>query len=322
LKIRIAAAVTCCLFLSPYGFTWVAAAASACPPAVALKGDPTVVVAIGDILSRNGISTAPEDGCPSAEATVARSKGGFAVRIQDPSERLIEREVVDCESAASIIESWVRSDLSANMLSPPTVSAPYRESNQEKLSTNTEDDQIQKSDSPSASALIDLGFEAGAGFDGSVWFGGVLSGCAILGPTCLGAAAKLGSDPALSGDSELLETRRMILDLLAVADFPFFLLEGFTLRPGIEAGAIFLRLTKVDDNNGIKELIETERWELAVGAHLKGALKLGRGFSLLIGISVSVLPIANTSPFNEDDTWVTGSPRGVARFAVGLEYGL
>ena len=48
-------------------------------------------------------------------------------------------------------------------------------------------------------------------------------------------------------------------------------------------------------------LFDRAGWELAVGGYLIGSLALGHDFSILAGASVTVLPFADTSPFNRVD---------------------
>ena len=289
-----------------------------------------MIQAINEILAGRGIGAAPVAGCRAAEVVVESRPEGFWMEIEDVDGRKVERVVVSIDSAASVIESWVRGDLALEALQPPIPEQPEPEPVVEtpgELETTPVEDIETKPEPIPVKALIDLGFEGGAGFDGSVWLGGVLDGCVVLGPTCLGAAAGIAGDPPVTGDSAVLETRRMIIDVHAMLDFPFFF-DGFTLRPGLEVGAVFLRSTKVDHDNdgenlvGENDLIGNARWEFEVGGHLRGSIELGRGFGLLVGIGVSVLPLADTSPFEYDETSLASSPRGLVRGVLGLEYSI
>ena len=289
-----------------------------------------MIQAINEILAGRGIGAAPVAGCRAAEVVVESRPQGFWMQIEDVDGRKVERVVVSIDSAASVIESWVRGDLALEALQPPIAEQPEPESVVEtpgELETTPVEGIETKPEPIPVKALIDLGFEGGAGFDGSIWLGGVLEGCAILGPTCLGAAAGIAGDPSATGDSAILETRRMIIDLLAMLDFPF-VFDRFTLRPGLVVGAAFVRSTKVDKDNdgenlvGNNEFIENARWEFEVGGHLRGSIELGRGFGLLVGVGVAVLPLAQTSPFEDNDTMLASSPRSLVRGVVGLEYSI
>ena len=299
-------------------------------PSAVLKGDPSVIQAIQEILAGRGIGAAPMAGCRAAEVVVESRPQGFLMQIEDVDGRRVERMAVSIDSAASVIESWVRGDLASETLHPPVAENPEPDVTVEtpdEIEADSDADLISDSGPSPKKALIDLGFEGGGGFDGSVWLGGVLEGCAVLGPTCLGAAAKIGADPSATGDSSILETRRMIIDLLAMLDFPIAF-DRVTLRPGLDVGAAFIRSTKLGQDGGGEnlvgenEFVENARWEFEVGGHLRGSIELGRGFGLLVGVGVSVLPLADTSPFDYDDTLLASSPRGLVRGVVGLEYSI
>lgn len=236
--------------------------------------------------------------------------------------------LTNARSAATAIESWAREDPAA------LSSRPASDSGTIAPDVVADPPAAENDDGPSAPAVVpaprgylDLDVLVGVGFDGSAWFGGGLAGCAVLGPVCPGAGARIGIDPAVSGDSELLETRRLMVNLVGTLDFPVRF-DAFALRPGIDIGAAFVRMSKLsvdeggDHENSGDELWNAQRWEFAVGAHLTGAIQLGKGFALTVGVAALVLPAAGTDPLRDDDSSLAGVPRGSVRGIVGLEYAI
>jgi hypothetical protein len=297
-----------------------------------LEGDPVVVEAVGKILSMNGVGGTPVGRCPYAGVVLSADGDRIRVEITDRDARKSARTVTSAKSAATVVESWLQEDPTA--LFPRTASdmddvAPGAVASQPPPPAPVIADVASPaaSSGPSPRAYFDLDGVAGVGFDGSGWFGGGLSGCAALGPVCLGAGAKIAGDPRVSGDSAEFKTRRLLLDLVALLDYPVRL-RGFTLRPGIDLGAAFARMKGLgveadgEHENSGDELSGAQRWEFALGAHLVGAISLGKGLALTVGVAIVVLPAADTGTFGDDDASFAGVPRGVVRGSVGLEYAL
>jgi hypothetical protein len=283
----------------------------------------------------NGVGAQPVAGCPFASVVLSTAGDLIRVEIEDPNGRRSDRTVASAGSAATIVESWLQEDPTA-LSTPAAVEEPSPAPVEAApLPAPT--------GAPRRRAYFDLDGTAGVGFDGSGWFGGGLAGCAALGPLCLGAGAAVRVDPKVSGDSDELETQRLELDLVALLDVPVRF-GGFTLRPGIDLGAAFVRMSKTvpagsgeeeeqegdhegedegeDGRSGDGEDWIVQRWELALGAHLKAAIALGKGFALTIGVAVLVLPAADTSSFRGEESSLAGIPRGSVLGSVGLEYAL
>ena len=308
-----------------------------------------MVDAVRGILSTNGVGAQPVGGCPFASVVLSTLGDSIRVETTDPNGRKSDRTVASAGSAAAIVESWLEEDPTA--LSRQTAGAaddvtpravaeqpPAPAAAPVPVPAITEVTPPVPPSAPNPRAYFDLDGVAGVGFDGSGWFGGGLSGCAALGRVCLGAGARVGVDPPVSGDSEELETQRLLLDLVALLDYPVRF-RGFTLRPGIDFGAAFVRVTRTvrvpasggededeeedDEDEGGDTAVEhwaIHRWELALGAHVKGAIQLGKGLALTFGAAVVVFPAADTAPFTGEEGSVAGVPRGVVRGSVGLEY--
>jgi hypothetical protein len=92
----------------------------ACAAAVVVGGDEDAVAALAPRLGARGISTIVPDGCAAARARVERTDEGLVLRFEDPAGRRFERTVAGAEAAAALVESWVRSDLTAPLLAGRT----------------------------------------------------------------------------------------------------------------------------------------------------------------------------------------------------------
>lgn len=293
-----------------------------------------MVKTLREILEENGISVSPIEGCPFATVAVDKSEGGLKIHIEDAHGRKAARTMLEYESVAWAIESWIRSDLNQHMLSPPSVSASPMVTDEEVPWTRDEGDFTATPQPEETLGYIDLGADFGVGFDGSTWFGGSLSGCVDTGPVCPGVSVKLAADPGLSGDSKKLESERKLLDLTGMLDVPIEL-DRFVLRPGLNVGAAMVRTSRSIDyyydeteepreKDRKSQIVYSDRsWEFSVGGHFIGALALGRGFSLTLGVSVAVLPMADvTTGVVDEKVSLPGIPRGIARGTLGLEYAI
>ncbi len=300
---------------------------STCTPVAIVDGDADVAESVRDILLKNGIGTTPHEDCPTVKARVTRSESGISLRIEDALGRTSQRAVVGPDAAAAIIESWARGDLSLPLIMPPSAGAAENTSPRAEELPPAEDP-------PPPVARVDMGAEISGGFEGSIWFGGKLAGCYVLGPTCLGLLTRIAADSGLLGDSERMDTHRLLFSFLATVGFPVQL-HRFTVLPALGIGAGWLKTSRYaqvleidedapeeDNQRYWEQFIETASWELIVEGQLYGALDIGRGFSLLFGVAVDVLPLADTSPFEHDEYLLAGEPRGHVRGNIGLCYGI
>ncbi|MCP4677265.1 MAG: hypothetical protein GY854_17475 [Deltaproteobacteria bacterium] len=304
-----------------------AESASTCTPTAIVDGDAEVAEVVRDALLKHGVGITPQEDCPTVKAWVTRSESGIVLRIEDTLGRASERTVVGPDAAAAIIESWTRGDLSLPLIMPPSAGVA-------QPSPLSDEETPPAEGPPPPVARVDIGAEVSGSFDGSIWFGGKLAGCYILGPTCLGLLTRIAADSGLLGDSERMDTHRTFFSLLVTLGFPIRL-NRFTILPALGIGAGWLKTSRYvqvheidDDANNEEEslrwelLIETASWELVIEGQLYGALDIGRGFSLLFGAAVDVLPLADTSPFKNDEYLLAGEPRGHVRGNIGLCYGL
>lgn len=175
-----------------------------CPTAVQIEGEPALTAELTPALRSRGIVTQPPIGCPLSFVRVTRSPQGLTVRIHQELAQT-ERLVSDPSVAATLIESWLRSDLTDPLLSapellavPPPAAAP-------------------RAGSPRFT--IELFFEAGIDKDGASWLGASLHGCAPVGPLCLGALVRSAAEVPASYIGTYRD-QRVALDVLASVTWP------------------------------------------------------------------------------------------------------
>src|SRR5688572_32388148 len=86
------------------------AVAEPCPAAVALRGDASAV-AVGKELRRRGLAIDAREGCGALAVEVRESGEVLRVEIADAAGRRVTRRLAGVRAAATVIESWARSDV-------------------------------------------------------------------------------------------------------------------------------------------------------------------------------------------------------------------
>src|SRR5262245_31855599 len=102
-----------------------AAEAAACPRDAVLAGDDALVTELGELLRRRGIDgAADDDTCPTVRARVERRGGGYVVAVRAADGEQIERVVGELATAATVNESFTRTDVAAPLLAVRERPAP------------------------------------------------------------------------------------------------------------------------------------------------------------------------------------------------------
>jgi hypothetical protein len=276
------------------------ARAAPCPPAVALSGEDGLVRAVREQLGARGI--APETPrCPAVRARIERRGALVVVGVDGPDGAPVERSVSGVATAATVIESWTRSDLAAPLLATRAVPASTPAA------------------SPPAARGIQLfaAEETSVASDGSVWQGMQLEACIMMGPICV--AARLHGGKVISRPDGWGDFRRNGAEVYVGVDVPLAL--GRTrLTPGaaIGYGAMFTR----HHNDGAGMGVETG----GPRAEVHAALSLPLTAHLALDV---VATGALTSPTRMETVGETtdpvlvfpDEPRALLRIAVGLRYG-
>lgn len=212
--------------------------AQPCGPAVQLEGPSRLIEPLARTLASHGIATTPSPGCPLLSVRLEVHGALLALTMSEELRRS-ERAVTDLETAVTMIESFVRSDLSAPLLSglvpapsgPPVPITPPRPAVAPPPPTAP----------PPAPGRFTLGLLAEAAVDGggSPWLGTSLHACARSGPLCLGSLVRFAAALPLQYSDQLVD-QRFALDVYATAELPIRL-SRLRLSPGIGLGAGFLR---------------------------------------------------------------------------------
>jgi len=284
------------------------ARAEPCPPAVALTGDDALVGVIRELLEARGI-THETPRCPAIRARVERRGPLLVVGTDGPDGVPIERAVTEAATAATVIESWTRSDVAAPLLATRTVPAL------EDAAPRT-----VASASPPAARGIQLfaAEETSVASDRTVWQGMQLEACIMMGPIC--AAARVHGGKVIAEPASWAGFARNGAEVYAGIDVPIAL--GHTrLTPGFAAGfgAMFTRYKGDGDRMGVE--ISGPRAEV----HVAFSLPLSAHLALDL-VTTAALTQATAMETHGTDTpdptvIFPDEPRALVRFAVGVRYG-
>lgn len=295
-----------------------------CSPQVQIAGDAALRSALAEALGRRAIRTDVIRGCPSLRAEVTRQGPLVRVVLQEDVPRE-ERLVADLHTVVALIETWLRSDISAPLLSalllPPELAAPPAAA------------AIAPPSPPPAHRLqvrAELLPEVGIDLRAAPWLGGALRGCLQAGPVCLGALWRMaGSLPAVDGEGT--RRQRMIADVLVTAEWP--LRSGrLTFAPGIGLGAGWLRtqlnVPPVEEEESDEQILQLTVNDGGMRAELRAllAVDLYRGLALALSVSgqAAFLDGSATTHQVSEHRSVTSDvlPWGALRLGLGLRWSL
>jgi hypothetical protein len=293
------------------------AMATVCGPSASVQGPDDVVTSIRHTLRARGIAIDSLDGCPSVRTTVTRTTSGLRVTVEDPYGRKSERTVAEADAAATIIESWARTEDEAALLAARDW--PRAQRTADAAAKNDDGPDALRSTvvpAPAGRALgVSVSAETSLANDGSIWFGAGITACVRLGPACTGIFARAGSDSRLSGSSKQLETSRTAFDLLVAADLPLRW-GDVEITPGAGFGLGWMRTSR----SGPGGAVEVDSGGLRANAHITFDIPLTRTLFLDLGASVDVLPLAHTATYRDEGLTLAGEPRGFVRATIGLRY--
>lgn len=157
-----------------------------CRPVVTLQGPAELTEPLSRLLLARGVGGARDPSCPELRAQVERRGARIAVTISELQSPRSQRDFESEALAATFIESWTRSDLSAPLLegfAAAALSAPPRSPVMAAPVAPAPKVQPRLS-------VAGAGSFAGA-TDRSLWVGGQVSACARAGAVCLGGLLAL-----------------------------------------------------------------------------------------------------------------------------------
>ncbi|MCC6997696.1 MAG: hypothetical protein IT370_23970 [Deltaproteobacteria bacterium] len=293
-----------------------------CAPAAGVQavGDETrlqlAVAELRDRLAERGIGE-PVEACPAAHAEVAAAGAELVVDVEDVAGRHSRRTVSNAAAAASFIESWVRSDLSAPLLAPALV-FPSAAAASEVARAADAPVLVRQAARPGLPALgIALGAQGAVASDGSVWGGLELAACVRLGRVCAGALARWNLELQSEERRENAQAERKSADLLVGADLPLRF-GRVTLTPGLAAGVGWM-------HNGAFQVserrIDEDSGGLRLAARLTVSMKLVGRWGLDLGATLDASPLARTESYVVESVTIPGEPRVYLRGMLGLRWG-
>lgn len=284
------------------------ARAEPCPPAVALTGDDALVPAVRALLGARGI-TPGTPRCPAVRATVERRGGVLVVGVDGPDGAPIERAVTELATAATVIESWTRTDVAEPLLAARTLPAAEGAAAQAVVVA-----------SPPAARGIQLfaAEETSVASDGTVWQGMQLEACIMLGPIC--AAARLHGGKVIGQPASWDGFARNGAEVYAGIDVPIALGRA-RVTPGFAAGygTMFTRHRSDGEKMGIE--LSGPRAEVHVAFSLPLSAHLA--LDLVTTGALTQATAMETHGADAPDPAVVfpDEPRALVRFAVGVRYG-
>jgi hypothetical protein len=277
---------------------------SACPPTVVVTGAADDASLLANVLNSHGISTDASTRCPSTEVDVTRDGDSFVVRTAD-----VERGVSDIETAAVVVESWVRSDVTAPLWVLPVVQA----------APVTPVPVVAPTPSPRAVRLA-VRAEGGVGSDGSTWPSLVLQGCAHVGPVCLGGLLRASMDSSLTGASSKFDTGRVALDGFVLGEWAFDV-GAMTLSPGVGVGIGWLQSRNAPVwARAVEPHIEAYDVDMKALAQMTTRFALTSGPQVEVTLGADIALLANSAAIREEGIVIAGEPLAFLRVGAGIGF--
>jgi hypothetical protein len=285
-----------------------AARARACPPAVALTGDEALVAPIRQLLDARGITDAAPP-CLAVRARVERRGSLVVVGTDGPGGTPIVRSVAAASTAATVIESWARTDVEAPLLATRAVPA---------IEDAAEPGPVVASPPAARGIQLFAAMETSVASDRTVWQGIQLEACIMLGPIC--AAARLHAGKVISQPTSWAGFARVGGEAYIGVDVPIALGRA-RLTPGFAAGygAMFTH-RKAD---GEKVGLETSGPRAE--AHAAFSIPMTAHVALDLVVTGALTEAARMETRGGDllDPTVVfpDEPRALVRLAFGVRYG-
>jgi hypothetical protein len=296
-----------------------------CPPAVALTGDDAAVRAVRAQLDARGIA-GETPSCPALHAALVRRGAQIIVSVErgaragmpaavpggepgDVPGDVIERAVGEPVTAATVIESWVRSDVAAPLLEIRAVPAA----------------EVEAAAAPSpATSGIQLfgGLETSFASDRTVWEGMELGVGVLLGRVC--AAARIHGGRVIATPGGWSGFARKGGALYVGVDVPIAVGHN-RLSPGFAAGygTMLTRHRAEGDGDGEGTTIEISGPRAE--AHVAFTIPLSRHLALELATSAELTQATGMETHGELPSGAVivypDEPRALFRFAVGVRYG-
>lgn len=279
------------------------AAAPAAAAPCAIDGDPTLIAEVQAALTDRGI-----DGAACAELRPRLDRDGARVVVSRDDAGVIRATAVDdAGTAATVLESWLRTDLTAPLLE-------VRALRPAALAPMLLDDRAAapRPGRPRDRVQVRAAAELGVAIDGTVVAGPRLGACVALGAVC--AAAQLRLARVLDDDGPWAHDERTEGELLIGGDIPLTV-GRVAVVPGF-GGGIGTVATHVESREQ-RQYLRTGglRGEAHVAIDVPLGWRLRLTAALAIDLAESTHVETNTTLTFPDQPWAT------ARLGLGLAWG-
>lgn len=274
------------------------ARAEVCPPAVTLAGDAALLAPIAGALASRGIALdRPE--CPAVAARVEARDGALVVDVGG-----VERVVGDPATAATVIESWSRADVTTPLLAVRAIRRP---------APSPAVDERAPAAAPASRGLHVFGaFETSFASDHTRWLGGHVGVCVTLGPVCAAARLRLAAVAGGPGPWDR-QLERHGTELLVGLDVPFTV-RGVTATPGFAAGLGQMRTR--DAATGAASETGGPRADV----HTTVSIPIAARFAIDVFAAIDLTQETRVEWWSEMAP-LPDEPRALLRIGAGLRYG-
>lgn len=295
---------------------WAPVAGAACPPAAKVVGEGPLADEVRELLVLRGIPSEGDPECPVVLAQIESADGAIRVQLSSSGETTEMRTVSDTVTAATVIESWVRSDIEqpliegAEMKPTPPATTP----------TNPKPTPLAIEPPAANSVVVSTGAAVfvSRGDEASVWVAPEVSSCLSVGPVCAGALVRGEFDTRLSGSSVQFDTSRLGADVLIAATLPVQV-GKLSLAPTIGAGAGWLRHRFNGEEAGTEKVVVDTggvRLEARAALRVPIARRISAEFAMRFGLS----PLARRT-LAEEGFELAGEPLWSAGLGAGVRFG-
>jgi hypothetical protein len=286
-----------------------------CAAGVTLAGDEDVVASVLPALETRRIATG-ESRCVRA-SLAALTDGSIGVEIEDGG-RGVLREAENAEGAATIIESWVRRDVTDPLLDRRApapeleiVEGPVRPASAQRNEVAPDPDREPRSFALGIGPVFGVGLD-----DGSTWLGFEASGCARVWRLCAGGRFQYARDLGTGGVATELAASRHLLDGAITVELPLAL-GAFELIPGIGIGASNVRSKR--SIGGVPD--EEDAWAFRANARAGATYRISDRLSGRLAASFDFVPGGKSRVVADDGIEHPGIPAFAAWLRLGLEIG-
>lgn len=257
--------------------------------------------------------------------------GALELTITDPYGRLTHRTVANLQAATAVVEATPGSDALLPLLPEgetadvPGDDAPRETKVPPVLAPATPPAALVTA-TPSSEASPDRGLslsfatELATGSDGSSWAGASISGCVMLGPTCVGTKVRFWNDLEPDEESGNAIHSRTIGEIAVAVDVPWTR-RRLTLRPGGELGLGWVHIGDFAVSPTSSDDSDFDQGQVIAGAHLVASYRIAQRWALEAGVAATLSIFAHHHSFVVEGTQLPGEPLAFGVLSLGLRYG-